>query len=64
MNSSGIMILGIGCLLYSDEGFGVQVIKKLERLYQFPENVSVVDGGVLGINLLGVITQTGKWYTH
>jgi hydrogenase maturation protease len=57
-NSPEIMILGIGCTLYSDEGFGVHVIKKLERLYEFTENVSIVDGGVLGINLLGVISRS------
>ncbi len=51
------MILGVGCTLYSDEGFGVQVVNKLEGLYEFPDNVSIVDGGVLGINLLGVISQ-------
>ena len=56
-NAPDIMILGIGCTLYSDEGFGVQVVKKLEKLYEFPDNVSVIDGGVLGINLLGVISQ-------
>jgi hydrogenase maturation protease len=52
-----VMILGIGCILYSDEGFGVRVIEKLQRLYEFPGNVLVVDGGVLGINLLGVISK-------
>lgn len=51
------MILGVGCILYSDEGFGVRVIQEIEKHYQFPENVSVVDGGVLGVNLLGVISQ-------
>jgi hydrogenase maturation protease len=51
------MILGIGCTLYRDEGFGVQVVKKLEERYEFPDNVSIIDGGVLGINLLGVISQ-------
>lgn len=51
------MILGIGCILYSDEGFGVRVIEKLQQLYEFPDNVLVVDGGVLGINLLGVISK-------
>jgi len=56
-NTPEIMILGIGCTLYSDEGFGVQVVKQLEERYEFPDNVSVVDGGVLGINLLGVISQ-------
>ncbi|UCD83131.1 MAG: HyaD/HybD family hydrogenase maturation endopeptidase [Desulfobacterales bacterium] len=51
------MILGIGCILYSDEGFGVRVVEKLQQLYEFPDNVMVVDGGVLGINLLGVISK-------
>ena len=51
------MILGVGCILYSDEGFGVRVIEKLQQRYQFPDYVSIVDGGVLGVNLLGVISQ-------
>jgi hydrogenase maturation protease len=52
-----IMVLGIGCILYSDEGFGVRVVQKMETLYEFPDNVLLVDGGVLGINLLGVISK-------
>ena len=55
--SSEIMVLGIGNILYSDEGFGVQVVEKMQRLYEFPDNVLFVDGGVLGVNLLGVISQ-------
>ncbi len=51
-----VMIIGVGCILYSDEGFGVRVIQKIQELYEFPDNVSVVDGGVLGVNLL-VISQ-------
>jgi len=52
------MILGVGCILYSDEGFGVRVIEKIQKNYIFPDNVTIVDGGVLGVNLLGVISQT------
>ena len=52
-----VMILGVGCILLSDEGFGVRVIEEMEKRYEFSENVSVVDGGVLGVNLLGVISQ-------
>ncbi len=52
-----VMVLGIGCTLYSDEGFGVRVIEKMQREYEFPEDVLLVDGGVLGINLLGVISK-------
>jgi hydrogenase maturation protease len=51
-----IMILGVGCTLYTDEGFGVRVVERIDEMYAFPENVSVVDGGVLGTNLLGVIS--------
>ena len=39
-----IMILGIGCILYGDEGFGVRVVEKLQQLYEFPDNVLAVDG--------------------
>lgn len=56
-HSPEIMILGVGCILYSDEGFGVRVIETIQERYEFPDNVLVVDGGVLGINLLGVISK-------
>ena len=55
--TSEVMVLGIGCILYSDEGFGVRVVEKMEKLYEFSDNVLLVDGGVLGINLLGVISK-------
>ncbi len=57
MEQSQITILGVGSILMTDEGFGVRVIQALDRRFDFPENVSVVDGGVLGLNLLGVMTE-------
>jgi len=51
------MILGVGCILFSDEGFGVRVIETIEQRYEFPDNILVVDGGVLGVNLLGIISK-------
>lgn len=57
MKSQHIMIMGVGCVLFSDEGFGIHVVKKLDMICEFPENVSLVDGGVLGLNLLGVISE-------
>ncbi len=53
-----ITVLGIGNILLTDEGFGVRVIEKLHERYDFPENVSIVDGGVLGIHLLGVMSES------
>jgi hydrogenase maturation protease len=55
--SPAIMILGIGNILFSDEGFGIRVIEKIQEIYQFEDNVDVIDGGVLGINLLGIICK-------
>jgi hydrogenase maturation protease len=55
--SPEVMILGIGSILYSDDGFGIRVIEQIQRDYEFPDEVLVVDGGVLGINLLGVISK-------
>ena len=52
-----VLVLGVGCTLYSDEGFGVRVIEKMQSEYEFPEEVLLVDGGVLGVNLLGVISK-------
>lgn len=52
-----ITVLGIGNILLTDEGFGVRVIEKLYEHYEFPEHVSILDGGVLGINLLGVLAE-------
>jgi hydrogenase maturation protease len=55
-NEKQIMVLGVGNLIFTDEGVGIHVIRKLDERYGFPENVSIQDGGVLGINLLGVIS--------
>ncbi len=52
-----ITILGIGNILLTDEGFGVRVIEKLFEDYEFPDNVAVVEGGVLGIHLLGTLSK-------
>ncbi len=53
-----VTILGVGNLLFRDEGVGIRVIHRLLEEYEFPENVAVVDGGVLGLGLLGVVSET------
>ena len=32
-----VLILGIGNLLWADEGFGVRAVEELHRRYEFPE---------------------------
>lgn len=53
-----ITILGVGNILLSDEGVGVRVVEQLDQCYQFPDNVQILDGGVLGVRLMGVIGNT------
>ena len=49
---SNILILGIGNLLWADEGFGVRCVETLIRRYQLPNNVTAMDGGTQGLYLL------------
>jgi len=52
-----IMVIGVGNVLFKDEGFGIHVVKRMQQMYEFPENVELVDGGVLGVHLLGIISK-------
>ncbi len=55
--SKKIIVLGVGNILLKDEGIGVRVVEELERRYDFPEEVQVVDGGTQGLWLLSTIQQ-------
>ncbi len=46
------LILGVGNLLMADDGIGIRVIERLEEAYELPEEVQVLDGGTLGMDLL------------
>ena len=46
------LILGIGNILWADEGFGVRAVDMLHRQYEFPDNVKLMDGGTQGIYLV------------
>jgi len=46
------LILGIGNVLWADEGFGVRAVEALNARYIFPADVRVLDGGTQGMFLL------------
>jgi len=46
------LILGIGNVLYADEGFGVRCVETFHARFVFPDSVNVMDGGTQGIFLL------------
>jgi len=47
-----ILILGLGNSVMSDDGLGVRAVARLQERFRFPEGVSVLDGGTLGLDLL------------
>ncbi|MBZ0163146.1 MAG: HyaD/HybD family hydrogenase maturation endopeptidase, partial [Notoacmeibacter sp.] len=53
-----VLILGIGNLLWADEGFGVRAIDELHRTWVFGPNVRIMDGGTQGIYLVQHIRET------
>ncbi len=50
-----ILVLGVGNILYRDEAVGVKTVMALEAAYNFPENVTLVDGGTLGFGLMDTL---------
>ena len=52
MSQKNVLILGIGNLLWADEGFGVRCVEALNRQYQFEPQVKLMDGGTQGIYLV------------
>ncbi len=47
-----VLILGIGNVLWADEGFGVRAADHLHRHWELADRVTVMDGGTQGICLL------------
>lgn len=57
MNEARILVLGIGNILWADEGFGVRVVQRLMTEYSFPERVALVDGGTQGLGLMPYLQE-------
>ncbi len=55
-----ILVLGIGNLLWADEGFGVRAVQALHDAWRFSGEVTLMDGGTQGFNLLPYIQEAHK----
>lgn len=49
---SRVLVLGIGNLLWADEGFGIRCVDALNAAWSCPPEVTVLDGGTQGLYLL------------
>ncbi|WP_132078216.1 HyaD/HybD family hydrogenase maturation endopeptidase [Sinorhizobium americanum] len=52
-----ILVLGIGNILWADEGFGVRAVEAFHKAYEVPANVTVLDGGTQGLYLVQFINE-------
>ena len=49
------LVLGIGNVLWADEGFGVRCVEALGDGWEFPPEVDIMDGGTLGLALVPLL---------
>lgn len=52
-----ILVLGLGNVLLADDGVGPAALARLERDYQIPPEVRLVEGGTLGLSLLAELAE-------
>ena len=55
-----ILVLGIGNLLWADEGFGVRAVEEFSRRYLCDQRVTIMDGGTQGLYLLPHVQQASR----
>jgi len=57
-----ILVLGIGNILFGDEGIGVHLVNYLDEKYEFngPHQIDLIDGGTLAQRLIPIIVEYDK----
>lgn len=55
--SKRVLILGIGNVLWADEGFGVRCVEAMAGQFALPEGVRLLDGGTQGLYLLPFLEE-------
>lgn len=55
-----ILVLGIGNLLWADEGFGVRAVEALQRDWEFEGPIRLMDGGTQGLYLVNHVQEADR----
>ncbi|UPT77883.1 HyaD/HybD family hydrogenase maturation endopeptidase [Sulfurovum sp. XGS-02] len=55
-----IALIGIGNIMFHDEGLGVYLVKYIEENYHIPDNLTIVEGGTLGFSLMTYYQEYDK----
>jgi hydrogenase maturation protease len=53
-----VVVLGVGNLLWADEGFGVRCVEALGDGWDFSPPIEILDGGTLGLALVPLLLDT------
>ena len=57
---SNFLVLGLGNLLMNDDAAGLHAVYALQERYPNRENFQIIDGGTLGLDLLGYVAWADK----
>ncbi|MGQ0682332.1 HyaD/HybD family hydrogenase maturation endopeptidase [Bradyrhizobium sp.] len=60
MGAKRILVLGIGNILWADEGFGVRAVEEFHRRYAVRDNVTILDGGTQGLYLVNYLEEADR----
>ena len=52
-----VLVLGIGNVLWADEGFGVRCVEAMAETFALPDTVRLLDGGTQGLYLLPFLEE-------
>ncbi|GAP38818.1 hydrogenase maturation protease [Piscinibacter sakaiensis] len=55
-----MVVLGIGNVLWADEGFGVRCVEALQQRHELPDDVQLIDGGTQGLYLIQHVQAAGS----
>ncbi len=60
MKNRNVALIGMGNIMFHDEGLGTYLARYIEENFEIPENLAVVDGGLLGFSLMTYYQEYDK----
>lgn len=60
MHQKRVALIGIGNIMFCDEGLGAYAVRYIEKNYTLPSNLEVVEGGTLGFTLMTYYQEYDK----
>lgn len=55
-----VLVLGVGNILWADEGFGVRCAERMAERFAFADGVNIVDGGTQGLALVNELSEARR----